>query len=496
MLKKLIVLVVGVVVVLGACITSILIVNKPTNVVAKSLQNLTDDLSKREEFELFEDFLTSGSVSASVSNIVYNDEDVLLGAKFSGKMYYSQSALMFKNLNIDLVDEKIIGDIYISEDEIYVKEDNYLKGKYGINLNTIKNDLANSIFAPTSSSDYALDEYSYNEIIKFIDQFNNFKTERKDFNQDAEELTKELTEELWAIACEEFKFESKNEQITVNCEDIKARVITITIDGESMADFVEEAYKYLKETDSIVNFLTKYETTLSALDSYSYDDKTIVERYQETLDEFGEDLEDELEEIEENLDTLTIKISTSKLRANILKFEFIAEEEGNLFTIEFGKKGLKKTDEICVTFGDISLKYTFNKSRKGTINAELEIIQKYKTNTQKYVFSLNADKNEGTYVLQASNYSIKNSTGFTMRTETYTVEGVFEKGKDVLKLSIDSIECTYDETYNHDVIEKITLDCLIVIRANDQMPEIESNYKSVDDITEEDLDNLLEFLPR
>ena len=133
MLKRLIVLVVGVVVVLGTCITSIIIVNKPTNVVAKSLQNLTDDLSKREEFELFEDFLTSGSVSASVSNIVYNDEDVLLGAKFSGKMYYSQSALMFKNLNIDLVDEKIIGDIYISEDEIYVKEDNYLKGKYGIN---------------------------------------------------------------------------------------------------------------------------------------------------------------------------------------------------------------------------------------------------------------------------------------------------------------------------------------------------------------------------
>lgn len=508
-MKKFIFIFFSLLILLGIPVLGITVANNPTTIAAKAIQELVTDVQEREEIELLKEIFNEGSISGSLTKVEDNGKNVFQNSKISGKIYFNKNELYLSNINIKAEELNISGDLYISENELFIKEDNYIKGKYGINFNTIKKDLDNSIFAPTSDSDFALDRYTYNDIIESVDLLNKYKDVRKDLTKDLEELTKKLGKDIWKIASKTFEFKLENEKVLINDEETKAKVITITIDGNSFANFVEQFVSYLKETDLIVNFLTKYEKTLKNLDIISISDESLVEQYQNFIDNIS--LEEELEEIKENLETINIKLYTSKFSSHLSKLEFIVsdeEEQETLFTLEIGKKGIKKTNQIRFTFDETQYKYSIDKDKKGNTKVILESKRYFENSTLTTSritinsFELNINKKEKTYELKIVDTMDESKNGeLTKYThDIYTVKGTCDKTGNTLNLSIDTIENLYEREYGNGYskpvksTENIEMDLNITIQANDPMPKFSKDYKSIDNITEDDIYNWVESL--
>ena len=164
-MKKFIFIFFCLLILLGIPVLGICVVNNPTTLAAKAIQELVTDVQEREEIGYLTDLLSECSISGSLTKVEDNGKNVFQNSKISGKIYFNKNELYLSDINIKAEELNVVGDLYISENEVIIKEDNYIKGKYGINFNTFKKDLDNSIFAPTSDSDFALDRYTYNDII-------------------------------------------------------------------------------------------------------------------------------------------------------------------------------------------------------------------------------------------------------------------------------------------------------------------------------------------
>ena len=508
-MKKFIFIFFCLLILLGIPVLGICVVNNPTTLAAKAIQELVTDVQEREEIGYLTDLLSECSISGSLTKVEDNGKNVFQNSKISGKIYFNKNELYLSDINIKAEELNVVGDLYISENEVIIKEDNYIKGKYGINFNTFKKDLDNSIFAPTSDSDFALDRYTYNDIIEYVDYLNEIKAVRNDLTKDLEELSKELGKDIWKIASKTFEFKLENDKVLINDEETKVKVITITIDGNSFANFVEQLVAYLKETDLIVNFLTKYEKTLQNFNIITVSNESLVKQYKDFIDNIS--LEEELEDIKENLETINIKLYTSKFSSHLSKLEFIVsdeEEQETLFALEIGKKGIKKTNQVRFTFDETQYTYSINKDNKGNTNVFLESKRIYENSTLTLSritinsYELNINKKEKTYELKIVDTMDESKNGeLTKYThDIYTVKGTCDKTGNTLKLSIDTIENLYERDYGNSYSKPISdtniikMDLNITIKANDPMPKFSKDYKSIDDITEDDIYNWVEAI--
>ena len=441
--------------------------NLPQNVAANAVMGAFEELLERDEVKPLYNTLTKGSITASVEGVTQDDVDLLNGITASGKMYFSNKAFMLEDFQLEYDDFKVKGDLYVSEDMLYFSEDEIIQNAYGIKLDEIAKDLEDSIFAFDSGSDYAIpDEETYDMIISMFEDM-----DYEEMQKDAEKLYKKHFKELWKIACDNFEFESENDEIRIGGEKEKVRVISIVISGDMLASALEDYYDFLCKDDSIVEFLEKYEGVFA---SYGMDDDmTIVEMYEEILDQFGEELDETCEEIEDSFeDELVIKVITPRSSQKLVKLEVEFDDE-SVFALELGMKGMKKTDKITLSVaGEKVLTYEVKENTNKAFECSLK--------AGEVTVKASVDKSKDTYSLQIKKASTSSYYDDSFET---TVKGKISTKGDKTTLTVEKITA-YDET--------IKCDITFVIDESDKIPSAPTKFDRISDITEEDIEEWAE----
>ena len=451
--------------------------NLPQNAAATAIFGAIEDFGERDEIQPLLKMLTKGSFEFSLNELKEGDEDILEDGKFSGKMYFSKDAFMLENLEFNAGDFAIAGDIYISEDLLYISEDELLKNAYGIELKKIVEDFEDSIFAYGSDSEYAIpDEETHNDIVSALSAAQDTKMQKE-----AQKIAEKLYKKMWKIACDNFEFESENEEIKVGGSKEKVRVITIIIEGDALAEAISEFYDYLCEDKSIPKFLDKYEDALDFTFTSTADDKTIAELYEEYLDQLGDNMSDICDSIERNFsDDIVIKVATPKSSKKLVKLEVEANGE-NVFTLDLGMKGIRKTDKITLEIDGEKLTYQV----KTDNSKEFECVLKNDTTTVK----LNVDKKKDKFT-----FSVDSPNSSSLK--SLEIKGDWETKSGKTTITVDKIESVtygYDKYYNRiEITNTIDCDIVFVIDQSDKIPSAPKDYKRISDITEEDIEDWVE----
>lgn len=458
---------------------SAIFANRPENVAATALMGAAEGLTERQEIKPLINTFSKGSVTASVKDITLDGEDMMEGFEVSGKVYFSEKdrAFMIEDLLVKKQSSKIMGDVYVSPEMVYVYEQEILGEGYGVELGKLTDDFRNSIFAHGSGSDYEIsDEITYNQIIDILeiaDQAAAMSND-KQMQKDAEKVIEEIYTQAWKIAGDNFEFTSENDEVRIAGTRENVRVITIVIDGESLAFATEELYEFLANDDSMVKFLEKYEEEYSVLfekipvyDNDVFDkDMSPAELYETALEEIGKNIDDICDSIEDGMEQeeLTLKLITPRWSSKLVQLEIIVSDE-SIFTLEIGMDGIEKTDKVTVTVYEESMVFEIEENTKDTYSCYLEV--------EESRIELNVNRSKQNYILQ-----------FKEDGETFcTVSGTLAKKGDTVTVTLDKITTEY-----YDGQEVIECKIEVTMDQNDKIPAAPKDYKTVSEITEADIE--------
>lgn len=474
----------------GGTIMAVTILKEPAVVATNALGGLVKDVLERDEIEPFCELFTSGSIEASLDGMKANGFDSFGDSSVSGKLYFSEDALMLRNVNVNLADGALdlSGDAYISEDVIYVNEQEILGGTYGINFSTLADDLANSIFAPYSGSEYALDEKTYDTIIKRLDNV----SENKMMQSDLEKLSRRVFLDLWEIVLDNAALSSEVVEIDLNGKSTKVRLISITIDSLAMQNIIRAMYEYFCESEEIVAFIEKNENALcgmlDALYPYDWDAYgSLAELYKEKMRELSDTVEDLCNELEPDFSALSINIATSRISGKLLKL-WIGDDRETVLSIDCGKKGIRKTDTVTIEAGEVKILYKVDKKGIKKLGASIAI----ESHNQEIEFSISIDKKEGTYT--ANFKHVKNEKNYYV-TEWAASGNIATKGS-AITFTIDKVNYKHRINNSSDWWNRYELECEVIVKLEDEMPMPRKVYKTVADITEEDIENFVKKLEK
>ena len=441
----------------------------PEIAVIHSMHNVWDDFSERSEIKPIQNVLTKGSLETSFSKLEQDGNPLVENVSVSGKMYFSKKAFLLQDLDICVDDTKIHGSVYASNDLLYVSEDHFLGGAYGIVPETFTTDLRDSIFAADSGSKYAIpDEEFYNMLMESSDPiaFENMK-------KDAKKILKKYEIQLWRIVCDHAEITSVSKYVNFDEWDRSVRVLTIEMEPRELAAIIEEFYEYIEDDSAVVEFLEKYESLLLPSIEYVYGDiekNSLADAYEKLLD----DAEDSVDEVCDNLKAtkdglLEIEIATPKFSTKMLKMTVKLYSQ-EMFSINFSEKGVKRADKIAINAFDSKIVY--------------RVENKYDTKT---VTTLTVDEKD---VLAITVNRARET--FQLNTEDFSVSGKMQTEDEKTVLAVEKISF-YDTNATNEktVTEEYTTDLQIVIRQKDKMPEAPTVYKKISEITEDEVDGWL-----
>ena len=205
-------------------VTAGIILNTPEVVAANALKGFVQDFGERDEFETVSNMFEKGSMEASMSEIIVNDENVMEDIAVSGKLYFSPKAYMLENLKVESEMINLNGTIYISEEMFYIKEEEIIDEAFGGKYSEIADQLRDSIFAPDSGSDFAIPEEVFDPMVEALENVENDKMAK-----DAEKVIKKYVEKLFDVIVDHAEFESENDEVKVGGDKTAVRVVSITI---------------------------------------------------------------------------------------------------------------------------------------------------------------------------------------------------------------------------------------------------------------------------
>ncbi len=454
--------------------------NSPEVVAANALSGFAKDLLTRDEFKAVTQVLQKGSVEASVSKFDVDDKSILPeGFSASGKLYFSKNALMLKNLNYISKDLELSGDVYLSKELAYVKESKILNNTYGVEWDSLANDLKSSVFAYGSGSDYEIkDKTFYDALITSLEN----PMEKKDLRE-LEKIAARYIKDIYKIICENAEFESESDKVNIGGTKRSARVVTISIDATAMIRIMEETYAYLCDDKSLISFLEEHKDSF-ALKVYknapSDSTATIVDMYNEMLKELGKSIEDACEDIEDSEFDLKIEIVTPKASSKLLKLT--VSSGSHELSFDFGKSGIKKTDKITLdtTFG-YEIVYEISEKGKAAYKAGLKI-------NDENVVLINIDYNREYFDISL----------IESKYESIVITGSVSKNGRTTAIGVERIDRAYLDWYS-DVTERTEItktDLEIIIKTSDKMPKASSDFITIDNIKEADIKKWLEKLKK
>lgn len=492
MSKKLLIILASVLVVVTGAITAVITVsNAPSNVLARAVTDFTEDILERDEIVPIIKTLKNGSVELAFTGIKKEDEDSYdTSRQIKGKVNFSKDAILLSDVNIKQDKNSIVGELYLSKDYFYINEEKILKGTYGIEYSDAENQLNNSIFAPQSKSDYALEQSAFDALVSVINYYEIYD----DISKDMKKIAKKLGKKLWGIIVDNADISKKNTDMRINGDKNKVRLIELTIDADALENIFLDAVDYLRDSKEVEKFLDKYDDILSPILATLTEGEvdSIKEMYYDFFSNNEEAIDDFCDEISNNFETLTLKIATPKSSAKLLKLEVVYDKT-SMITLECGTKGIKKTDKITLTAGDLEISYQVKSNDKKKFDAVCNICLE---GDEEYEISATIDKaNEKYKVTQKTmyeSYDYNYGEDYTSTYE-YIISGKFSQKGNKTTLSVDNVKYVYNKQYKNNSLynkeseEKIKLKCEIVIATKDKMPSHKKNYYGLSDITEKDI---------
>lgn len=440
----------------------------PEAVTKNVVSNAVENLASREELEPVKQVLTGGSVEIRAADLKVDDEATF---KFEAgaKLYFSPDAFYLQNLNVKGYGVDLSADAYISEDLIYVKENDILGGAYGILKKELAKELENSIFAPDANTDYALNETTFEELMTFCESLKD--TKAKDMQKDLEKLLDRYMKEFWKIALDAVEMDSEKKEVKVGGERITAKVVTIEINDAAVAEIIEKMYDYLSDDKKLIDFVEKYEDSLTPmLAQYAMldEDESLADFIKDSIDEAADSVDLTVEALEDsdNID-IKIEIVTDTFGSKLMMLT-VRVDKVKMFELDCGAAGLEKSDEITVSvMGNEVLSYTIKENSKEAFKASL----KYEGEE---IFNLAFDKKRETFKINLLDGEI-------------IAKGTLTEKGDKTTFTLKSIEA--DGEY-------ITGTLTVIIDENDKMPSPEKakNVNQISDITVEDIQKWLEKL--
>lgn len=486
--KKLIIIASTVLVIVGALVAFLTVIGSPKNVTLRSVNNFIEGITKRDEVKPIYNTLKRGSVDFSLENLNEIDSDgysydVLGGDYYGGKLYFGKNKIMLDEFNSSFSGVELRGQLYMSDKEMYVSEENILDGSYGIKYSDLLKELKKSIFAPDSESDYALDEETYDNLVSVLENIEDINDLSADVNKTAEKVIKDILN----IFIDNAEFSSKKASVRINREKTNVRQITIEVDGDAMSSIIMETYDYLRDSKDINKLLSDYDDLINSImettgSSDEYD--SVAEAYKELFENYEDYVEDLCESIEEEFESLEITFSTPKRQAKILKLE-IEYGDVEILTLDCGKNGIKKSDVISIEFLDTAISYKISEDSNKLFKAKFELTTDY---GDEYSISIEIDKKADTYKVVYNN-----DNGYYG--DKYTIKGSISDGFNKTMITIDKI--TYSEVdlyYDYEIKTEYKVDCNVIIKPRDTMPGRDKNYYKISDITDEDIEAWMESI--
>ena len=480
--KKLITLIavaVVAVIVLGAAIGVVVYLNSPSVVALRSTTGFVEDLAARDEIKNIVGSVSGGSIEGSLSSVEIDDIEQLEDFSASGKVYLSNDTIVVENAKVTIDDTKITGNLYISEDLIYIEDNKILKEGYGVRIKDLAQNLEDSIFAPNSKSDYAFsDEDIWDAIIEACEDPQYDKMQK-----DLKKITEQYAKDIWEIVCDNAKIESETKTMRINGEKQTVRLITIEIDGEVLAQTAEQVVEYLLDDNSVIDFLDKYESSFSFLSELEDTNDTLAEMYEEMLEELEEEIEDYCELLEDSDFELTLEVATPRFssKLSMLNVELYGEE---IFNLEIGNDGIKKTNKISLDVGGTSIVYEVTSDDGGIYQSVLEI-------DDEEVASIKIDYEGQKFEVIA---------GGSADEPHILVKGKISQTRKSTSIEVSKIEFyVYDPVSVNDVgemdlmvSETITTNLKLTFTRDVKMPSAPREYTTIDEIKEKDINAWIE----
>lgn len=489
--KKIIIAALVVLVLVGGGLFFLL--NTPSVVAARTLSNFADDFLSREEFTPIKDTVQGGSIKFSVSA---DQSTTQFHGNTSGKLYLSEKAIYLEDFSTSLnTTDYISGDLYVSDDMIYVNEEEILDGAYGVKFSKLVDELTNSIFAPNSNSGYELSQKEFDQLISAIEDME----EGSAISEDATALLEDVAADMFEIVLDNSEIDSEGKEISLNGEKTDVRLISITIDEKALKGILADVRDYLVESKDIPKFLDKYEDLITTYLGTSLYDKdeydSLGEAYKGECDFITEEFNDLIEDINEG--TLVIEIATPSLSSTLLRLDVIADDT-TLLTVDCGKDGITDTDEINITVGN---NFTVNyKVEEEDDDFSLSATLIFNNSTE-YKVSFETDSDNNSYTVSLS--SARKYSVYTV-TNSIVLSGKYTNKSGSYTFSANRITFTdktdYTDTYYKDDVDETVkqLKAEITVTPSDKMPSVPKNYDSISDITKSDIekwtDRLRNFL--
>lgn len=457
-------------------VTAGIILNTPEVVAANALKGFVQDFGERDEFETVSNMFEKGSMEASMSEIIVNDENVMEDIAVSGKLYFSPKAYMLENLKVESEMINLNGTIYISEEMFYIKEEEIVDEAFGGKYSEIADQLRDSIFAPDSGSDFAIPEEVFDPMVEALENVEDDKMAK-----DAEKVIKKYVEKLFDVIVDHAEFESENDEVKVGGEKTAVRVVSITITPEILANIIVDYYEFAVEDDDLVKFLEKYEEDFQVIADNIDEGMTMAEIYEEALEELEDQVDEMADELEEEGDDskVVLEIVTPRLSSKLLQLTLKADKE-KVFTLDVGKDGIKKTDRISISVEGqkdailYEIEQNDNKAYKATLEVADQKIATIKVDRAKDKFDISVGP-------EGQEFSVSGSIKKNGKTTTIGLE----------EITYVEQEYVYDDGdwYGHyeDVEYVIETDLEIIIKESDKIPAAPKDYTSIDEITEDDI---------
>lgn len=478
-LRLVIIVALSVLTVAGGAIAALSIVNKPSNVMARTVSNFAEDVFAREETSVVKDTLTGGSIDASVESVkckvytngVYEGEwDGFKNCRASAKIYFSKDALMVTDLDAKLWGAYFSGGLYLSCDEIYVEEKSILGGAYGAKIDGLADEFADSIFAYGSKSKYAItDKEIYNYIYDALDSLNG----DKEFKKDSEKLLKKVAKEVYKIVVENAEITKENGKSRIDGEKINVRTITVDIDSDAMQKILKDAYDYIADSKDIEKFIDKYDDKLTA--SIGSEEMSFKKYYNEMMNELEDSVYELCDYIDESFKTISVIITTPRNKSDLIKLT-VKKNKSTVFVIDCGKEGIKKTKNITIESDGFKFEYKVKTDDKNRFEANIDIV----AGGNKYDIDFTQNKNKKTYSLV-----------YKSKCGKWTAEGRLAQNKDTTAITVDSVSIEVYLSDGRVPSFEFTIKSKFSINRKDSMPSVKGSYKSLSDISEKDIDKLL-----
>lgn len=479
MLRRLIIFIVVVVAVLGIAVAGYWFLNSPEIVAYRALRMAAIDFTEREEIEPLLNTFKKGSAEFNLNKITMGNE-VPFDGQASGKLYFSSNAFtgnafMLSDFTFKYDSIDINGDLYISDEEIYVEESQVLQGAYGAKLDELADDLSKSIFAPSSNSQYALDQETYDIIIKTLENLEDNDV----FSKDSKKLSKKVGKDISKIIMSYAETNSEIKEVTIDGKTMEVRIITFSFDAAAKQSIIRDVYKYLCESEDIAEFIDENEDTLAPMLETMYGikcDGSLRSEYTKWLTDAEDDVEKLCDKLEDS-NTSDVTLTTNKKGVKLLKLE-LASKDASIY-LDFGSEGAKEADEIKLVTSDFSITYAIqdndSSQRKITLTLQLGHVTLLKS-----VLSINYSDERYTLVLSGR---ATDTVDFRI-----SIPGSISKKDKTTTFTVDSLEILYFEgTRIQDTTFNLNLS--VTLNTTDKMPKPIMQYQSITEITDQDVHN-------